>query len=93
MGGGVMGGGRGGKRQLNNDPFLGIRKVIGNAVQCNEYRSVAQSGGAFGLGPKGQRFKSSRSDQSCQRGAMVDAGDLKSPCCEFESHRWHQSGT
>jgi hypothetical protein len=29
-------------------------------------RGVAQSGSAFGLGPKGRRFKSSRPDQQYQ---------------------------
>ena len=51
------------------------------------YWSVAQFGRAFGLGPRGRRFESCRSNHYISRGGMVDALVCGTSNCEFKSHR------
>ena len=59
------------------------------------FRSIAQSGSAFGLGPKGRKFESYYSDHGFRIAPMVelvDTGDSKSPAllvCRFESGLGH----
>lgn len=48
--------------------------------QIYNYRSVAQSGSAPGLGPGGQRFESSHSDQVCSHGGIGRHSRLKISC-------------
>ena len=51
------------------------------------YWSVAQFGRAFGLGPRGRRFESCRSNHYISRGGMVDTPACEAGFCEFKSHR------
>ena len=48
---------------------------------------MAQFGRAFGLGPRGRRFESCRSNHYISRGGMVDALVCGTSNCEFKSHR------